>query len=199
MPKRRGGGEEIPNPHAEKKAPEFTSIEDLNKHTPELERRLRQFALSLTRNEDAAGDLVQITFEKALTFKDSFKGGNLLSWMFRIMRNARVDQMRSAESSIVDWISGPLDVSDSPDVRSATAPDQVPLNEIIESRERWNLFTRAFAELDERQQQVVFLRADGMEYSEIAEQLHIPIGTVMSSLSRAREKLRELMRTYGAE
>jgi len=153
--------------------------------TSELETclpALQRFALSLTRNEDRAGDLVQDTVERALKKAHLFDGANLRSWMFTICRRVFLNQIRS------DKTRGPsIPVEDAPQSALSLAQDQ----EIIM---HFNDVTQAFQRLPTNDKVVLSLVViEGLKYDEVADLLDIPIGTVRSRLSRARARLESMI------
>lgn len=142
--------------------------------------RLRRFGLSLTRGQDRADDLVQAACERALKARDTYQTGTRLdSWMFRIMRNLWIDEMRRAKSQ------GPHeDVDDSLDL---AGDDGV---KTVELRSETNAVEQAILRLPEEFRSVlVLVCVDEFSYREAADVLGIPIGTVMSRLARARRAI----------
>ncbi|MFN3971367.1 MAG: RNA polymerase sigma factor [Gemmobacter sp.] len=147
--------------------------------------RLRAFARSLTRAQDTADDLVQVTCEKALRNLSGFAPGTRLdSWLFRIMRNAWIDQTRARRDTIsIDADEGGFDLPGE-DGRD------VALNRLHLAQVR-----RVIDGLPEDQRVVMMLVCvEGLRYREAAAALGIPEGTVMSRLSRARLALAEALR-----
>lgn len=142
--------------------------------------RLRRFALSLSGNSQEADDLVQAACEKALRNAAQFLPGTRMdSWMYRIIQNHWLDERRKTarHGSTVD----PEDVQLSDDGKAASLPEDRMMLARTQS---------AMAELPEGQREVLALVAiEGLSYRETAETLQVPIGTVMSRLSRAREAL----------
>lgn len=142
--------------------------------------RLRRFAYSLTRDHDACNDLVQETCLRALSRAELWQEGTRLdSWLFRIAQNIWLDRKRAertrGEKVDVDEIDGLAGA----DGRSVTE-NRLSLAEV----------TRGMALLKPDHQVVIGLVCvDGMSYKEAAEVLELPIGTVMSRLSRARLEL----------
>ncbi len=143
---------------------------------------LRRYARSLLRNHVDAEDLVQEALARAIARSDSFQTGtNLRAWLFTILHNIHVNQIRS-RASHPDEV--PIDAVEH---RLTTPPRQ---EERVEVRE----MMRAVDELPLEQRQVLMLVAlEGLKYDEVAEVLGVPIGTVMSRLSRAREAVRTKM------
>jgi len=147
--------------------------------TPHLPR-LRRYARALTGERSAADDLVQDTLERALSrFHLWRQGSDLRAWLFTIMHNIYVNQTRSR----IRHPQEPLDESDANELRSRE-PDWGELRDIDE----------ALARLPSDQRSVVLLvGVEQFTYEEAAQVLDIPIGTVMSRLSRGRERLRLLL------
>jgi RNA polymerase sigma-70 factor (ECF subfamily) len=139
--------------------------------------RLRRFGLSLTRSQDKADDLVQAACERALRALESYQPGTRLdSWMYRIMRNLWIDEVRKARTQ------GPHDDVDSQ--FDLAGDDGV---KAVELRSEANAVERAILRLPEEFRSVlVLVCVDELSYREAADVLGIPIGTVMSRLARAR-------------
>ncbi|MBS0243527.1 MAG: RNA polymerase sigma factor [Proteobacteria bacterium] len=146
--------------------------------------RLRRFAYALTRDGDAANDLVQETCARALTKSDLWQEGTRLdSWLFRVAQNIWFDRKR-AEKTRGDRI----DVDAIADLAGVDGRD------VTESRLTLDEVARGIARLKPDHQVVVGLVCvDGMSYKEAADVLQLPIGTVMSRLSRARLELSEYL------
>ena len=147
--------------------------------------RLRRYARALTRNRERADDLVQDTLSRALV-KEQFwqPGTNLRAWLFTIMHNQNVNNVRRAvrESGMVDMEQ----LSPMPATTDPTA-----------SRQMFEL-ERALAQLPLEQRQVILLVGlEGMSYEDAAGILSVPVGTVRSRLSRGRDILRKLLDMEG--
>ncbi|AZN73059.1 RNA polymerase sigma factor [Georhizobium profundi] len=143
---------------------------------------MRRFGYTLTRNQDTADDLVQAACEKALANASGFTPGTRFdSWVFRIMRNLRIDQIRKGKSAgQAEEIDTQIDLVGTDGVREAHA--RMDLGDV----------SRAIAALPDDQREILLLVcAEDMSYKEVSELLGIPIGTVMSRLARARKKLVE--------
>lgn len=142
--------------------------------------KLRRFALSLTGNASDADDLVQGACEKALRNAAQFTPGTRMdSWMYRIVQTQWLDDRRryAVRGASVD----PAEIEVSDEGRAASLP---------EARLMLDRARAAMATLPEGQREVLALVAiEGLSYREAAEALDLPIGTVMSRLSRAREAL----------
>lgn len=142
--------------------------------------RLRRFALSLAGNAPDADDLVQAACVKALRNAGQFAPGTRMdSWMYRIIQTVWLDDRRKAALRRPPVDPAEIEISD--EGRGASlAEDRMMLAEA----------RRAMAELPESQRAVLALVAiEGLSYRETAEALDLPLGTVMSRLSRARGAL----------
>lgn len=141
--------------------------------------RLRRYARALTGERIAADDLVQDTLERAWRKLHLFRRGtDLRAWMFTIMHNLYVNQVRAGRLAMAD------------DEDLAEIPEREREADGLSMRD----LERAIRRLPEEQREVLLLVAlEDMSYEEAARALEIPIGTVMSRLSRAREKLRTAM------
>ena len=144
----------------------------------------------LTQNREEAEDLVQETYLKALKGFVSFQlGTNFRAWMYRILRNTFL----TTRTGLSTKMTVPLDPEEEADVLPATSdtPESVLL-----SRADQQLVQEALGQLPLLFREVILLcDMEEMSYQEIAETLGIPMGTVMSRLSRARKSMRELLAT----
>jgi RNA polymerase sigma-70 factor (ECF subfamily) len=147
--------------------------------------RLYNFAHWLTQNREEAEDLVQETYAKALKGFSSFEPGtNFKAWIFRILRNTFLNSRTGLKAATV-----PLDLPD--DDPALPAERQTPETILID-RANQQIVQLAIAELAVPYREVLLLcEVEEMSYQEIAIALVIPVGTVMSRLSRARRALRE--------
>lgn len=142
--------------------------------------RLRRYARALTGDRAAADDLVQDTLERALSrFHLWRQGSDLRAWLFTIMHNVYVNQIRSRMRHQHEALDEPA-----ADAVRAHEPDWAELRDIDD----------ALAKLPDDQRAVVLLVGlEQFTYEEAARVLDIPIGTVMSRLSRGRERLRLML------
>jgi len=139
---------------------------------------LRRYARGLTSQRDRADDLVQDTLERAWRkFSMWQQRGAVRAWMFGIMHNLFIDLVRSQRSTPED--SAGDDLPDAP--ARATQSDRLELRDL----------DRALQRLPIEQREVLLLvGVEELSYHDAARVLGVPIGTVMSRLSRARERLR---------
>ncbi|MFC4932791.1 RNA polymerase sigma factor [Massilia sp. GCM10023247] len=143
--------------------------------------RMRRFARSLTFHREDADDLVQVAMERALDRSEQYNEGTRLdSWLFRIIRNAWIDEVRSRVRR--DTLFAPEEEGEHVGYDSTAAHQQRMAVQ------------KAMSLLSEEHRIVVALvLVDGLPYKEAAEVLEIPIGTLTSRLARAREALQKLL------
>jgi RNA polymerase sigma-70 factor, ECF subfamily len=151
---------------------------------------LYNFAHWLTRNRDQAEDLVQETYLKALKGFSSFQlGTNFRAWMYRILRNTFLTSCAGLKATMT------LPLNDAEDDGPELAVEFITPETILIGRSSADLIEREIDELPVHFREVLLLcEVEEMSYQEIAETLSVPIGTVMSRLSRARKRLRDGLR-----
>jgi RNA polymerase sigma-70 factor (ECF subfamily) len=151
--------------------------------------QLYNFAHWLTRNREEAEDLVQETYAKALRGFPAFQlGTNFRAWMYRILRNTFL----TSRTGLKATMTVPLGLEDDGS-ELAIEPDTPET--ILIDRSNTALLQSAIDELPVHFREILLLcEVEEMSYQEIAETLSIPIGTVMSRLSRARQMLRNHLR-----
>jgi RNA polymerase sigma-70 factor (ECF subfamily) len=147
--------------------------------------RMRRFARALTYNREDADDLVQVAAERALQRQEQFTEGTRLdSWIFRIMKNAWVDEVRSRIRR--DGLFAPQEEGEHVGDESA------------EAHQRRLAIDKAMSLLsDDHRTVIALVLVDGLPYKEAAEVLEIPMGTLTSRLARAREALQGLLAGTG--
>src|SRR5690349_11578122 len=139
---------------------------------------LRRYARALTPNPGDAEDLVQDTLERAVRKFHLWRPGDLRAWLFSIMHNVFVNQLKARKAGVHVEIDENAIAAPIP---SATSVDVLDLQ-------------AALMKLPMEQREVVLLIAlEDMSYADVSRALGIPIGTVMSRLSRGRERLRGYM------
>jgi len=141
--------------------------------------RLRRYARALVGDRASADDLVQDTLERAWAKLHLYRRGtDLRAWLFTVMHNVHVNKVRSARAT------DPLEDEMPELAQRAAQGDALAVRDL----------DRAIARLPDEQRAVLLLvTLEEMSYDQAARTLGIPIGTVMSRLSRAREKLRAMM------
>jgi RNA polymerase sigma-70 factor (ECF subfamily) len=149
------------------------------------------YAIALTRNQTEAEDLVQETYLRAVrAFGHLMPNSNLKSWLFVIMRNAWLNQLRHARSGprFIELDNEEEDLTRWPDPL-ARDPYVLYLRK-LESQE----IKEAIESLPGPYREIIVLRdIEGFSYQQIAALLDCPAGTVMSRLGRARENLRRML------
>jgi RNA polymerase sigma-70 factor (ECF subfamily) len=149
--------------------------------------KLYNFAHWLTQDRAAAEDLVQETYMKALRGFSSFQQGtNFRAWMYKILRNTFLTTKAGLKVSVS------LD-SDGDDRPAEPAVTETP-ESVLLSRAEIETIQNALEKLPVKFREIILLcDLEEMSYQEIGQTLGIPIGTVMSRLSRARKAMRELL------
>jgi RNA polymerase sigma-70 factor (ECF subfamily) len=147
---------------------------------------LYNFAHWLTHNREEAEDLVQEAYFKALKGFASFQQGtNFRAWMYRIVRNTFL----TSRSGLSVKMTMPLDREE----EAVGSPSDTP-EAVLLARADQQMVQSALERLPVQFREVILLcDVEEMSYQEIAEIVGIPIGTVMSRLSRARKSMRELL------
>lgn len=147
--------------------------------------RLYNFACWLTRDPAAAEDLVQETYVKALKGFASFQAGtNFRAWMYRILRNTFLTSQAGLKNMRFETLDEPAD-----EPETADTPESLLL-----ARMEQQTIQSALEELPVHFREVILLcDFEEMSYQEIGQAIGIPIGTVMSRLSRARKAMRAVL------
>ena len=135
---------------------------------------LRRYARALVGDRDAADDLVQDTLERAVRKFHLWRPGDLRAWLFSVMHNVFVNQLKARRISPAQEVDENLAGT----ANTAAVTDLRDLE-------------RGLAKLPAEQREVLLMVGlEDMSYAEVSRALGVPMGTVMSRLSRAREKLR---------
>lgn len=143
---------------------------------------LRRYARALVRERAAADDLVQDCLERAVSRWHQRRDGSVRAWLFTILHNLAITQFRQATARGRHM---PIDEAGEQELVSAAAQEQRLIYHDALSK---------LAKLPEEQRAVLLLVAvEDLSYADAADVLNVPVGTVMSRLSRAREKLQQEM------
>jgi RNA polymerase sigma-70 factor (ECF subfamily) len=135
---------------------------------------LRRYARALTRDAEAADDLVQDTLVRALRSEHLFHGGDVRSWLYTILTNLNRNRLRSLSRRPPLM---PIDDNDGPDAAGPEAGGRD--------------IDRALSSLVYEQRTALLLVVlEGLTYREVAEIQGVPIGTIMSRLARARAQIK---------
>jgi RNA polymerase sigma factor (sigma-70 family) len=155
---------------------------------------LYNHAFWLTRNQAEAEDLVQETYSKSLRAFDTFeRGTNFKAWIFRILRNAFLTTRTGIAASRTVFLE------DRPEALEFAAADPTPEDILIRLHNQEALYA-ALEQLQAPLREALLLcEVEDLKYKEIASILEIPIGTVMSRISRARQALREILQSHFGE
>lgn len=150
--------------------------DQLAQHMPAL----RRYAHALTGNGADAEDLFQDCLERALAHEKSWRGANLKAWLFTLMTNRHKNTLRSARAR--------------PQTTSLDAATQIAEQQSEPDPFAHDRLVKAMRLISEDGRAVLLLVVlEGYTYAEVAAILEIPIGTVMSRLSRARRHLSEIL------
>lgn len=155
-------------------------MNDLLVHVEPQIPALRRYAVALLRDRSAADDLVQDCLERAVSGWHRRREGSVKAWLFAILHNLAVDRFRQIKNrgkhaAIEDTIEA--DLSEGP-----TQERTIMLRDVLEKLGRLPEDLRAV---------LLLVAVEDLSYAEAANALDIPIGTVMSRLSRARERLQQ--------
>ncbi len=163
-----------------------TPADEIRDALGDLLPRLRRFGRVITRNVHDADDLVQVAVEKALARAAQWRPGSRLdAWLFGIMKNAWVDEIRARRRR--ERVLAPEEAGAAVGDNSAAARD-IALS-----------VQAAVARLPEEQRLAVALvLVEGLSYKDAAETLSIPIGTLTSRLARGRAVLQALLADNGS-
>lgn len=146
---------------------------------------LSRVARSMSRDDAEAEDLAQDTLVKAFRALDSFDGRHPKAWLARIARNTAINRdQRRREFTVSE-----SDLAESPTAPNATteAAEDIVLDASVDP-----LLRKALADLPPEWRSLIQLvDVEGFRYSDAAEVMEIPVGTVMSRLHRARSRLRQ--------
>ena len=146
--------------------------------------RLRRFARGLAGDETAADDLVQEACERALACEHQFESGTRFdSWMFRIVQTIWIDQLRANDTRLIH----------ADELKRARQGECMSFAHAIEARVILTQIRPAIDRLPQDQRTTLTLVVvEGLSYKEAATVSGVPVGTIMSRLSRARRSLEYL-------
>jgi len=164
---------------------------EFNNSLIELKGNLQRFAMSLTSDHDAALDLVQDTYLKAITYKEKFADyTNLKAWVFTIMKNTFINNYRRniKENTIIDGTQD-LYYLNMPHDRGFISPESNFARGEIE---------KAIDSLIDDFRLPFKMHLEGYKYHEIADNLGLKIGTVKSRIFFTRQKLMQILKDYNS-
>ena len=141
----------------------------------------------LTQNEHDAEDIVQDAYVRAIRHFGSFQGGDGRAWLLTIVRNLCYDSMR--RKNVRERTASFDEDLHNSHPATTSSPEACLLQ-----KERAEMLRQALAELPLELREVLILRElEELSYSEIADIAQVPMGTVMSRLSRARKRLQQIL------
>ncbi len=141
--------------------------------------RLRRFARALVRDRDGADDLVQTAVEKALKARHALAPGSRMdSWMFRITRNAWIDEGRARTRAAETFL--PPEAGETVGGGGEAAEQRVEAGRVMDALQ---------ALPSEQREAVALVLVEGLAYREAADVLGVPMGTLTSRLVRGRQAL----------
>lgn len=152
---------------------------------------LRNFAYSLTSNEEDANDLLQDTFLKALLYQDKFENNtNLKAWLYTIMRNTFINNYRRKvkTNTFINQTDDVYYLQNTVSNRSDNADMKISIKEI----------TKNIGKIEENQRLPFEMFIDGYKYKEISDHMDISIGTVKSRIFFTRKKLMDSLKDYSS-
>lgn len=145
--------------------------------------RLRRYAIGLAGDVSTGDDLVQECLERAWKSRHALKDDTaLLAWLRAILHNVNIDRVRlrrrrPEEAETLDVLEGAMSHAAAPDALASRM-------DVVRAMDRLSV---------EHRQVLLLIAVEGLSYREVADELIVPVGTVMSRLARARERLRGLL------
>ncbi|NRA88713.1 MAG: RNA polymerase sigma factor [Rhizobiales bacterium] len=154
-------------------------MDDFEKNLLQLLPNLRRYALSLSASPSEAEDLLHDCLEKAFANKSKWRGGSIKSWAMTIMTNQFRNKLRKKTSQpLIVPIEG----------------ENIVANDAMSDPLEWDKIIAAIDQLSEDNRAVLMLVVvENYSYIEISKMLNIPMGTVMSRLSRARNMIAQIL------
>ena len=150
---------------------------------------LKPFALSLTRDNETARDLMQETMYRALSNHDKYHAGtNIKAWLFTIMRNIFINDYRkkSRQNTVFDHTANDFLINYNQQAVANSAETNLSLKDI----------QQAIGQLPDIFRNPFVMYFEGYKYNEIAEQLNEPLGTIKSRIHFARKLLKEQLSRF---
>jgi RNA polymerase sigma-70 factor (ECF subfamily) len=159
----------------------MTPLETVRSQLPSLLPRLRRFARTLARHSADADDLVQIGIERAWLRIDQWDSTRALeNWMFGIIRNAWLDELRNRKRD--DKLFAPEE-----------SAEHIGSNPIEATAVQLSVHDAMLRLPEEQRSAVALVLIEGLSYKEAAETMQIPIGTLTSRLARGRDSLQKML------
>jgi RNA polymerase sigma factor (sigma-70 family) len=162
---------------------------EFNNTMSQMTSSLKPFALKLTKDSEEANDLLQETMLKAYTHRDKFtEGTNLKAWLYTIMRNTFITNYQRIlrRNTFIDTTEN---------LHYINSNESITQNLVYSSFAMQDI-ERAIKSVDETYSIPFVMYFRGFKYHEIAEKLHIPIGTVKNRIHIARQELKTKLKVY---
>ncbi|MCE5200174.1 MAG: sigma-70 family RNA polymerase sigma factor [Armatimonadota bacterium] len=161
-----------------------------------FQKRVYNFAYGIAGNYDDANDVAQEAFVRVFNSIGTFRGdANFTTWIYRIVTNVYLDERKKAKSHRQISLDEYVDLDENSVSRQIEDDNPLPA-EVAESKERNQIVRNAINALPDYQRIIMTLyHLHDRSYEEIADILHLPIGTVKSRLNRARQALKEKLET----
>jgi RNA polymerase sigma-70 factor (ECF subfamily) len=161
-----------------------------------FQKRVYNFAYGIAGNYDDANDVAQEAFVRVFNSIGTFRGdANFTTWIYRIVTNVYLDERKKAKSHRHVSLDEYIDLDENSVSRQIEDESPLP-DEVAENKERNQIVRTAINSLPDYQRIIMTLyHLHDRSYEEIAEILHLPIGTVKSRLNRARQALKEILET----
>ncbi|HEU5376483.1 MAG TPA: sigma-70 family RNA polymerase sigma factor [Ktedonobacteraceae bacterium] len=179
-----------------------TETEDFEAEVLAQRESLYRTALRMTHHPEEAEDLVQETLFRAFRFAHTYQpGSNVRAWLFRILHNLAINQYRKqATQPAIASLPEEEECFQFPGIKDLGGRTLTgAAEEEVLSMYLGEDVAEALAKLPLHARRIVLLAVEGLSYKEIAEVLQIPLGTVMSRLSRARRHLQHELRSYAQQ
>ena len=160
---------------------------EFSQRLDQLSASLQTFAYTLTKNSEDAKDLYQETAFRAIKHREKFAAGtNLKAWLFTIMKNTFINNYRKKSRANT--------ILDSTENQYYLNSGSKPIDNQGESNIMMTELTKMVESLDDNIKVPFLMHYQGFKYSEIAEDLELPLGTVKSRIFFARKELKELVK-----
>ncbi len=160
---------------------------EFSQRIDQLSSPLQAFAFTLTKNSEDAKDLFQETAFRAIKNKEKFKAGtNLKAWMFTIMKNTFINSYRkkSRANTFLDATENMHYINSGSEGIANQGESNIMMSEL----------TKMVESLDDSIKVPFLMHYQGFKYSEIADNLELPLGTVKSRIFFARKELKQLIK-----
>jgi len=172
-------------------------LDAFNELVLQYQDALYHYALSLVSDSDQAADIAQATFVKAFQHLGSLQGGSFRAWLFKIATNTAHDMgRRSARHPMIPLYPQDDDTGEENDSPTWIVDPNQSVERTVQDNETSSQLSCLMNELPASYRSILTLiDVEEMDYSEAAEVLKIPLGTVKSRLARARVQMRNMLQS----